>query len=542
MAQNQNNFWVYGYQAGIDFNTTPPSFQGGFAIQAPEGAASVADPNTGALLFYTDGATVWTAANTVMPNGTGLFGSSSGQLSSTTAAVICEKPGSPNQYYLFTIDEQFSTGGLRYSVVDMNLNGGLGAVVAGQKNIAVFSTTAEKMCLVPNAQGTGFWLVTHDLPGNTFYAFSITALGVSTNPVVSSIGGEHANGAGHMKASAQFDRIAVANIFFQDAELFDFNNATGQLTNAIVLNYPFGGVAGGTYGIEFSCNGNLLYVSDGSSVVQFDLTAGNAAAILSTAYVVSSGSFSSYGLQRGPDQKIYISNGVLDVINEPNAYGLACDYASGAIADQSSGGGWGLPHTVYRVGDQPADCEPCQPITTNLSVAACGSYLAGDGTTYTSSGNYSIALQTAGGCDSIVELALSIQPLPTFDVAELVQGCGSQGQIAITATGDGPFTYSIVAPSQTNATGVFTLGPGTYTIAVTDGNGCTGTQTYTTSLVNTCPSDFNNDEMVGVSDLLLFTNAYGCVVDCCPYDLNTDGTVSVADLLIFISAFGAMCD
>jgi hypothetical protein len=50
-AQNQNNFWVYGYQAGINFNTTPPSYQGGFAILASEGAASVADPITGELLF-----------------------------------------------------------------------------------------------------------------------------------------------------------------------------------------------------------------------------------------------------------------------------------------------------------------------------------------------------------------------------------------------------------------------------------------------------------------------------------------------------------
>jgi hypothetical protein len=79
-AQNQNNFWVYGYQAGINFNTTPPSFQGGFAIQASEGAASVADPVTGELLFYTDGVTVWDASNNPMPNGTGLLGSSSGDI------------------------------------------------------------------------------------------------------------------------------------------------------------------------------------------------------------------------------------------------------------------------------------------------------------------------------------------------------------------------------------------------------------------------------------------------------------------------------
>ena len=96
-AQSQNNFWVYGYQAGINFNTNPPSYQGGFSIQASEGAASVADPVSGELLFYTDGVTVWDASNNPMPNGTGLLGGDPVLLSSSNAAFICEKPGSSNQ-------------------------------------------------------------------------------------------------------------------------------------------------------------------------------------------------------------------------------------------------------------------------------------------------------------------------------------------------------------------------------------------------------------------------------------------------------------
>jgi hypothetical protein len=358
-AQNQNNFWVYGYQAGINFNTTPPSYEGGFAIQASEGAASVADPVTGELLFYTDGATVWNASNNPMPNGTGLLGSSSGELSSTTAAVICEKPGSSNQYYLITVDEQFSNGGVRYNVVDMTLNGGLGDIVAGQKNISIFATTSEKLCIVPNAQGNGFWLLTHDLPGESFYAFSITAAGISTTPVVSTLGGTHGNGAGFLKVSPQFDRVAIANIFFQDAEVFDFDYNTGTLSNPIILSLPTVGAAGGAYGIEFSCSGNLLYVSDGSNLFQYDLTLGNASAIMAGAFSVLSNVFSCYGLQLGPDRKIYVSNGALDVINDPDVPGAGCNYQQNAIPNQETGGGWGLPQWVYRVGDEPLVCAAC---------------------------------------------------------------------------------------------------------------------------------------------------------------------------------------
>ena len=541
-AQNQNNFWVYGYQAGINFNTTPPSYQGGFAIQASEGAASVADPITGELLFYTDGATVWTANNTPMPNGSGLLGSSSGQLSSTTAAVICEKPGASNQYYLITVDEQFSNGGVRYNVVDMTLNGGLGDIVAGQKNVPLFSTSSEKLCIVPNAQGNGYWLLTHDLPGDSFFAFSITAAGINTTPVVSTLGGTHGNGAGFMKGSPQFDRIAIANIFYQDAEIFDFNNSTGQLSNPIILNYPFNGAAGGTYGIEFSCSGELLYVSDGTSMVQFDLSAGNAPDILATAYPVLSNSFSCYGLQLGPDRKIYISNGSLGVINNPDVPGAECNYQPNAIPSQQTGGGWGLPQWVYRVGDTPLACSVCEPSNTSLSVTACGSYTLPDGTLASASGLYQFTLQSAGGCDSIVSINLNIQEPPQVIVQQALLGCGNQSEVNTSATGNGPFTFQIPELGMSNTNGVFDLGSGVFNALVTDTNGCTSTFTIDNSNVNSCPADFDLNSVVGVSDLILFNTAYSCTGDCCPYDLNNDSAVSVADLLIFISAFGDYCD
>ena len=133
-AQKQNNQWRFSGSGGIDFNTTPPSAVTGVAnMQTGEGVASVAERNTGALLFYTNGVTVWNAQNQVMPNGTGLLGGSATLLSSTTAAVIIPKPGSTTLYYLVTIDEQSSSNGVCYSIIDMTLNNGLGDVVATQR-------------------------------------------------------------------------------------------------------------------------------------------------------------------------------------------------------------------------------------------------------------------------------------------------------------------------------------------------------------------------------------------------------------------------
>ena len=541
-AQNQNNFWVYGYQAGINFNTTPPSYQGGFAILASEGAASVADPVTGELLFYTDGVTVWDASNNSMPNGTGLLGGDPMMLSSTTAAVICEKPGSANQYYLITVDEQGSNNGIRYNVVDMTLNGGLGDIVAGQKNIPIFSTNAEKACIVPNAAGDGFWLLSHDLPGETFYAFAITAAGINTTPVATTLGGTQGNGAGFLKVSPQFDRVAITNLFFQDAEVYDFDNGTGIFSNPIILNLPGFGAAGGAYGIEFSCSGNLLYVTDGSNLIQYDLTLGNAAAIMAGAFSVLSNVFSCYGLQLGPDRKIFVSNGALDVINDPDVPGAGCNYQPNAIPNQESGGGWGLPQWVYRVGDEPISCGLCEPSEQTVSIFSCEPYALPDGSVTTTSGQFQFTLQSVNGCDSIVNLDIFISSPPVISLSQSITGCGSVTSYTATAIGNDPFQFTIAPTGSSNTTGVFALSAGVYELEVVDASGCSSSITIDNSTAILCPTDFNQDNVTGVADLLEFNAAYGCTGNCCPYDLNGDAAVSVADLLIFIAGFGDTCE
>lgn len=304
-SQKQNNQWHFGTGGAIDFNTVPPAFVTGSQIITSEGSASISDRNTGALLFYTNGIVVWNALNQPMPNGTGLLGGTSTLLSSTTAAVIIPKPGSPNLYYVVTVDEQSSTNGVRYSVVDMNLNGGTGAVVAGQKNILLLETLSEKLEVVPAADGVNYWLIAHNI-GNSFYSYKVTSAGIQTTPVISSLGSDQQNGAGHMKMNRQFNRLALGNTTLGGGstttiELFDFDNSTGVFSNAVAVNYNFS--IGQIYGLEFSPNGKVLYVSDLTiRLVQYDLTQPTASAIASSAYQVSAAS--PAGLQLGPDGKI----------------------------------------------------------------------------------------------------------------------------------------------------------------------------------------------------------------------------------------------
>jgi choice-of-anchor B domain-containing protein len=55
-----------------------------------------------------------------------------------------------------------------------------------------------------------------------------------------------------------------------------------------------------------------------------------------------------------------------------------------------------------------------------------------------------------------------------------------------------------------------------------------------------CP-DLNNDGMIAVADLLLFTEDYGCA-GICIADFNNDLIVNTSDLIILLIAFGTYCE
>src|SRR4051812_347427 len=76
-SQNENKKWYFGNQAGLDFMPSSPTALTNGAMNTLEGCASVADANTGNLLFYTDGSTIWDQTHSIMANGSGLNANSS---------------------------------------------------------------------------------------------------------------------------------------------------------------------------------------------------------------------------------------------------------------------------------------------------------------------------------------------------------------------------------------------------------------------------------------------------------------------------------
>jgi len=136
-SQGESWRWYFGLTAGANFPGAgaPVAMTNGM-LMTMEGVATISDA-AGNLLFYTDGSTVWNKLHAVMTNGNGLMGNGS----STQSGVIIPKPGSPNNYYLFTCN--VAGAGYRFSEIDMLASAGNGAVIAGNNNTMVNINNTE---------------------------------------------------------------------------------------------------------------------------------------------------------------------------------------------------------------------------------------------------------------------------------------------------------------------------------------------------------------------------------------------------------------
>jgi hypothetical protein len=335
-GQAQNNNWYFG-TAGIDFNGPSPVAITTSAMSTYEGCSTVSD-KFGNLLFYTDGVSVFNRENDVMPSGTGLFG----DYSSSNSAVIVPKPGDPNKYYIFTTECYYPLTGLHYTLVDMCLDGGLGDVVAGEKNVFLTGQTPEKVTTALHANGKDIWVLTHGWNNNEFRVFLVTAAGVDPTPVITAIGPVHGpdffQSVGCMKMNRDNNKIAVAvEVSGNRIELYDFDNATGIVSNEIIITTPHSAAGLGpgntVYGVEFSPNNNFIYSSSwfDDNIYQLDITSGDAATIEASATIIGTTSAASNvgALQLAPDNKIYAATqykNKVGVINAPDEPGLACNY------------------------------------------------------------------------------------------------------------------------------------------------------------------------------------------------------------------------
>ena len=369
-GQLQNNNWIFGYGARVNFSGPIPVGSSNAAINSNESTASVSDPNTGHLLFYTDGRKVWNANNQVMPNGANLSGGFFN--SCTQGALIVPFPEDNQRYYLFTLEElealslsPLVDNGLRYSVVDMTLNGGLGDVQVATINTPLATDLTEKLIVIRSTEIQGFWVIAHKKNANEFLAWKIDACGVSAQPVVSTVGsifaispffGATEAWAGAMDASPDGNRIGMPVDWSDRIEFFDFNKTTGVVSNLLTVNVTDDSPPEflRKYGACFSPDGSKFYYTNINSVYQLNLSTYTSAAIASSNTFIYSPNLEPNGypclqIEQAPNNKLYVAignAGRLDEISNPNLLGLGCAYAINAVSFSPATCQLGLPAQV----------------------------------------------------------------------------------------------------------------------------------------------------------------------------------------------------
>lgn len=206
LCQGPDNLWMGGYAtfasppyggSDIDFSTGSPviSLQSR-TIDLYQTAASIGD-SLGDLLFFSNGVVVGNALGDTMLNGTGLNPSDYTDswypegLGLYQANLMIPAPSDAGRFYLFhnTIDilPDFVPQYLYVSKIDMDLDGGNGAVVS--KNQVIFNGDVQPghLTAVRHGNGRDWWVYAHEFNNNTFLRWLLTPQGL-TGPITQSVG------------------------------------------------------------------------------------------------------------------------------------------------------------------------------------------------------------------------------------------------------------------------------------------------------------------------------------------------------------------
>ena len=318
------------------------------SIYSLSNSTSICD-TAGSLLMCCSGFDLYDSSYHLMQNGDSITPHFHSGACFAQNAIILPQPGHGSLYYVFTMGNNYPCGidelsEVYYSIVDMNQNGGLGAVVSKANLILHKDSLANahiKACRHGN--GRDWWILIKDYYGNTYYRFLLDSIGLHIH-TPQSVGEPFVLGnAWQADFSPTGDKYAVisgtGNVInsVESLNIFDFDRCTGLLSNPIQYSqWRTSSMNGNIYSICFSPNGQILYWSNEDSLFQYSLSSNQSVCVavwdstLVPAYYINLGlqnevKFSF--MKRGYDGRVYIGTQMemMHYIDMPNLIGTACD-------------------------------------------------------------------------------------------------------------------------------------------------------------------------------------------------------------------------
>jgi hypothetical protein len=352
--------------------------------------ASMADAE-GNLLFYTNGFDIANAQHGIMLNGAalatpGTTGHGPNGIPIPQSVIILPWPENPGKFFVFygristfnyIIDDQnrfiACNTPLHYSVVDMNLEGGAGAVIEKDAILSNDTTSMGKLTAARHANGRDWWLVVPKLHSQKILRFLITPEGViDYGPVDSGMLIRYGNGyAVFSPDGAYYASISIHDWSDYDIDFFAFDRCAGAFSPLGKFQYDDPGEI--LAGLAISPNSRYLYHTSLFEIRQFDLWAEDIVGSLDTVAVYDGYLEDIPGFiglpplfvlpQLAPDGKIYIISGntvrSMHVIEQPDLPGSACEVRQRGIVLPKLN--WTIPNFPhYRLG--ALEGSPCDTI------------------------------------------------------------------------------------------------------------------------------------------------------------------------------------
>ncbi|MBO0932602.1 T9SS type B sorting domain-containing protein [Fibrella aquatilis] len=510
----RGNVWHFGELAGLNFaGGTAQILDGSRMGETLRGIGTIGD-ETGQLVFYSDGQTVWNRFHRVVPGGNSLIFLGKRQGGSTQNGILLPHPKNPDWYYLFSIEQPFIDNDrytVYYSLIDSKANGGEGGFIS--KLTLLARNVASSLAVVRHCNNRDFWLIVHDaMSTNTFMSYLLDEAGVTATPTLNQSGSrvdDNGPGRAYLKASPDGKRLAMgfygseSNTNF--AEVFSFDNKTGQVGQRLTrldwpslfeltIPSPLEGNRSPS-DIAFSPNGQYLYATRRyssyvpqsppwrSELYQFNLATKAWTRLVTETYDFSQQGINYVysGLENAPDGRLYVSHWnrpFLSSINNPNADGAACGFQQNTINLAGRNAGLYLP---FRY--PPRLPDPTVTVALQSNPTGCNDVLTSiisgfdpsealryqwlrDGkaitnatnATYTvlASGGYALLVEEVGGCrrklsDSLpVTIANALLPPALTSVPPVCVGSTTP---TLQATGQQVQWYTSSPPAVSVAAG-----------------------------------------------------------------------------------------
>ena len=385
-GQKYDNTWTMGYGdytpgdslmggVNIDFNNSPPTFEARPRYQwIITTNASICSPTTGKLLFWSNGQHIVNKQDSIMQGETGFNpgewtnANPNHGLRIPQAVMILPSPIDTNFYYLFHSSGMIWTPDycpdkFYYSVVDMRLDSGKGAVTELNHQLLNDTIDAGAISACKHVNGKDWWVLIKEHGTNTYIRFLLQDERVY-GPFKQSIGPIFQNqDCGNISLfSPNGKKYARLNTCDGKIHLFDFDRCTGLLSNFMLLiDIPALG------GIAFSPNSQVLYKTANVYSYQFDLSAANIQAsrtLIATwdglGYPQNAGGCSFGQPLLASNGKIYITNiqgcNRLHVIHFPDSVGLSCHFVQHDLYIQRLDSNFPPNYPHFRLGADTTTC------------------------------------------------------------------------------------------------------------------------------------------------------------------------------------------